>query len=235
MNNEQNKSKNEKKGKKIILPPSVEQKMKNEECAEDSKGKEVSLIDELKHKLARSEDEIKKLHKEYMLLQAEFSNFQKRQRKLEDERAKYALQPFVSLLLSHIDSFEQALGTDSNADAKTILEGFMLIYNGFIKAFTDFEIKVIIPKRGEVINLELHEVMLTAEDPEMSNNTVLNVIQKGYTLADRVIRPAKVVAVKNSEPEKKEKILDENNQADYDMLETEENSSNQDENLTSEN
>ena len=184
------------KPKKIILPPSVEEKMKSDEDK-----KEVSEAGKLQEKLAKSEQDLKKLSKEYLLLQAEFSNFQKRQRKMDEDRAKYAIQPFVSSLLTHIDTFEKALTLDSKVDAQKILDGFMLIYNGISKVFKDFNIEVIVPEKGSVINLEQQEVISTAEDANAPNNTVFDVIQKGYMLTDRVIRPAKVIAVKNSEPE----------------------------------
>lgn len=248
MNSEKNSSrKNEKsstpKGKKIILPPSVEEKMKNEVSENEKTEEAVGETEKLKEKLAKSEKEIKTLNKEYLLLQAEFSNFQKRLRKNDEERAKYALQPFASSLLSHIDAFEQALTTDSKADAQKILDGFMLIYKGIAKAFNDFEIKVILPEKGEVINLEFHEVMLTAEDAELSNNTVFEVIQKGYMLFDRVLRPGKVVAVKNPKPKKVEietapettEVIDAENIPDLEAPEIIEDTDTPDENTQSDN
>ncbi len=198
MNNEKNEhSPNSSKPKKIILPHSVEEKMKEE----DYKKKEVSEVDKLHEKLAKTENDLKTLSKEYMLLQAEFSNYQKRQRKMDEDRAKYALQPFISSLLSHIDTFEKALTLGSKANAQKILDGFMLIYDGITKVFNDFKIEVIVPEKGSIINLEQQEVISTAEDENAQNNTVFDVILKGYMLSDRVIRPAKVIAVKNPEPE----------------------------------
>ena len=200
------------KPKKIILPPSVEEKMKSEESK-----KEVSEAEKLMEKLAKSEKDLKIISKEYMLLQAEFSNFQKRQRKMDEDRAKYAIQPFVSSLLTHIDTFEKALTLDSKADAQIILDGLMLIYRGISKVFNDFKIEVIVPEKGSIINLEQQEVISTAEDENASNNTVFDVILKGYMLTDRVIRPAKVIAVKNPEPEIE--TIDEKNIPDIESLE----------------
>jgi molecular chaperone GrpE len=133
-------------------------------------------------------------HKEAMLrMQAETDNLRKRLvRELERSR-KMALEGVMKDLLAVRDSLERGLEIDpESATVETLLEGQELTLKMLNKVMTDHKLEAIDPD-GEAFDPEWHEAMTVLPSPEHEENTVLEVIQKGYRLHDRLIRPARVV------------------------------------------
>ncbi len=131
-------------------------------------------------------------------LQAELENLRKRsQRELENAH-KYALEKFIQELLPVKDSLEMglaAVGEGSDGSAAKLREGMELTLKMLHTVLEKFGVKEIDPL-GQPFDPELHQAMSMVESQDTEPNTVVTVMQKGYLLNDRLIRPAMVVVAK---------------------------------------
>ena len=133
-----------------------------------------------------------------MRLQAEMDNLRKRTTRDVEHAHKYALEKFVNELLPVIDSLELGISAaeDSSGDETASLrEGMELTLKKFQDVMSKFGVDPIDPQ-GEKFNPELHEAVSMQESNEYESNTVMSVVQKGYTLNDRLVRAAMVVVAK---------------------------------------
>lgn len=128
---------------------------------------------------------------------AELDNLQRRSQREVESAHKYALERFVQELLPVKDSLELGLAAaeTAGAEAEKVREGVDLTLRMLSSVFEKFGVKEINPI-GERFNPELHQAMATQEVAHTEPNTVLNVFQKGYSLNDRLVRPALVVVAK---------------------------------------
>jgi molecular chaperone GrpE len=177
----------EKKGKS----QKKEKKKRSEEKeqAEESKKKEEEKPQEKtdKEKLAELQDK-------YMRLSAEYDNYRKRTLKEKMELTKSAGEDILKGLLPIMDDFERALESiDDNGENESIKEGVHLIYNKFKEFFKQQGIEEI-PAQDEEFDTDKHEAIskIAAPNEEMKGK-VVDVVQKGYYLNDKVLRFAKVV------------------------------------------
>ncbi|MBD3671312.1 MAG: nucleotide exchange factor GrpE [Gammaproteobacteria bacterium] len=134
----------------------------------------------------------------YMRGQAELENLRKRAEKDLENAHKYALEKFANELLPVKDSLELGLAAvEENQDEAVakLKEGTELTLKMLSSAMEKFGIAEINPE-GEAFNPEQHQAMTMQESAEAKPNTVLSVMQKGYSLNERVIRPALVVVAK---------------------------------------
>ncbi len=134
-------------------------------------------------------------------LQAELENLRKRsQRELENAH-KYALEKFVQELLPVKDSLEMglaAVGEEGDESAAKMREGVELTLKMLQTVLEKFGVKEINPE-GQPFDPELHQAMSMVESADAEPNTVVTVMQKGYLLNDRLIRPAMVVVAKGNQ------------------------------------
>jgi len=124
-----------------------------------------------------------------------------RRRDLDVEKAhKFALEKFSGELITVVDNLERALDAvpdAGNENVKALYEGVELTLKGFLEILNRFDIEQLAPE-GEPFDPQQHEAISMVENDDVEPNTVLTVIQKGYVLNDRVIRPAMVVVAKAS-------------------------------------
>jgi molecular chaperone GrpE len=132
---------------------------------------------------------------QYLRLQAEMDNLRKRSTKQVEDAHKFASQKIVEALLPVIDSLE--MGMQAEGDLDSIREGMNLTMQQFESVMEKFSIAVVNPL-GEVFNPDLHQAMSMQPCENQENNTISMVMQKGYTLSGRLIRPAMVMVCKNS-------------------------------------
>jgi molecular chaperone GrpE len=132
---------------------------------------------------------------------ADFSNYQKDEARRSEEFAKWALASLILDLLPILDSFDVALGQTKNESEKM---GLQLIRSQFLSSLAKYGLKSISAEKGEKFNPELHEAIsrepsdLSAQENQLED-IILEEIQKGYTLHNRILRPSKVkVASKNN-------------------------------------
>lgn len=132
--------------------------------------------------------------------QAEVQNMRRRCEQDVEKAHKFALEKFCSSLLPVLDNMERALQAVTNVDDENIralYEGVELTLKGFLETLGKFNIDQLDPE-GEPFDPQLHEAMSTVENDNVEPNTVLTVVQKGYVLNGRVIRPAMVMVAKAS-------------------------------------
>jgi molecular chaperone GrpE len=143
--------------------------------------------------LIKAEEELVS-HRDAMLrMQAEMDNLRKRLiRDLEKSR-KFALERIMKDILQVRDSLELGLETDSgSATAEQLREGQALTFKMLDKVLQDHDLEMIDPV-GEAFNPEFHQAMTVLPSEEFEDNSVMEVLQKGFKLHDRLIRPAMVV------------------------------------------
>ena len=152
------------------------------------------LIAQLQEQLAETQQKADENWDSFVRLQAESENNRKRSEKKVEDAHKYGAQKFVESLLPVVDSLE--MGMTAEGDIDQIREGMNLTLKQFETVMEKFNIEAINPM-GEKFNPELHQAMAMQPNPEMENNTVMAVMQKGFTISGRLIRPAMVMVVKN--------------------------------------
>ncbi len=165
-----------------------EKKHLNKEEHHEKHEEHVKQIEKLE--LALKEEQAKS-----MRIQAEMLNFKKRK---EDEVAsfyKYCNEDLIEELLPVIDNFERAIQMDTSEDVsdevKRFLEGFKMIYGNLVSILKKEEVKEI-EASGIEFDPNYHQAVLTEHDETKPSGVVLEVLQKGYTYKDKVIRPAMV-------------------------------------------
>ena len=147
-------------------------------------------LERLKSELLAAEERAKTHWDQYMRALAEMDNLRKRAaRDLEGTR-QFAVEKFAQDLIGVKDSLELALANAGKADVASLIEGQSATLRLLAKAFEKAQIEEVNPE-GTAFNPELHEAMM-AQPSDAAPNTVLAVIQRGYTLNGRLLRPARV-------------------------------------------
>lgn len=175
-----------------------EQPTAQQEAAEASPGQEAEQSDQdLAAELAKAQSTIKDYWDQIVRLNAEIENNRKRAQRDIENAHKYAVKNFVESLLPVTDSMELGLDAsgNENADLETIKQGMNMTLDLFLQTLDKNGISRLDPL-GEKFNPEHHQAMTMQEQEDVEPNTVISVMQKGYLLNDRLIRPAMVVVSK---------------------------------------
>jgi len=153
----------------------------------------------LEAQLEAARAEIEKHRENFLLAAAESENIRKRAQNEIAQARKFAIEKFATELLTVRDSLELASATEiDSADSEALAkmrEGLELTLKQLDSVFEKFEITVVDPK-GEKFNPDHHQAMAMVESAELAPNHVVDVMQKGYLLKDRLLRPAMVVVSK---------------------------------------
>ena len=161
------------------------------EQTEDAEG----AIEQLREELAKAEEKASESWNTLMRLQAEMDNQRKRNEKQVSDAHKFAVQKFVEQLLPVIDSLE--MGLQAEGDLESIREGMNLTLKQFESVMEKSNLESVSPL-GEKFNPDLHQAMAMQPSDEYDDGVVSAVMQKGYTLNGRLIRPAMVMVAKNT-------------------------------------
>lgn len=130
----------------------------------------------------------------YIRLYAEFENYKKRTSKEKMEFFTYANQEMMVSMLGVLDDFERALKEIAKNSNEADLQGVELIYNKFKNKLTEKGLKIMEVRAGDSFNVDYHEAITQIPSPsEDLKGKIVDVIETGYTLGDKVIRFAKVV------------------------------------------
>ena len=168
---------------------------KNEEIKEEKKAeepKEHKKEHKKDKKLEELQNEIKTLKDKNMRIAAEMVNTLRRKDEETNRLLKYSNESLITELLPVIDNFERALNVDAKTvDVESYQKGMTMIYNSLKNILEKFEVKEI-----EAIDKEFdpsfHQAVMQEEKEGTKENIVIEVLQKGYTYKDKVIRPAMV-------------------------------------------
>ena len=155
---------------------------------------EPTAEEKLQKELDDTKAELEKSKKEYMFLLAEFDNFRKRTLKEKSELIKNAAEGAMKDLLPVLDDFERAIqATSESNDVESIKEGVNLIYNKFVNYLEQKGVKAFESQDAD-FDTEYHEAVTTfPTDDESKKGKVIDTVQKGYVMNDKVIRHSKVV------------------------------------------
>jgi molecular chaperone GrpE len=147
--------------------------------------------------VARLEEALTLAQDEALRAQADAQNVMRRAEQDVEKARKFALERFCSELLPVVDNMERALEVTAGEDEilKPIAEGVELTLKSFLDALKKFNIEPVDPL-GEPFDPQLHQAMSMVESPGVEPNTVTAVMQKGYTLNGRLVRPAMVMVSK---------------------------------------
>jgi len=145
--------------------------------------------------LAAAEAKAQENWNSYTRAVAELDNYRKRMEREIDQARKFAVERFAQQLLNVADALEAGIRAGIENPGPALLEGAQATLRELNKAFEKASIKVIDPS-GQPFDPNWHEAMVAQESREVQPNTVLSVVQKGYTLNGRLLRPARVIVSK---------------------------------------
>ena len=149
--------------------------------------------EELETALTKAEQKLQENWELALRARAELENVQRRTQREIEQAHKYGLEKFLRDLIPIVDSLQQ--GLDNAPEGDPMRAGIVLTLKMFTDLFNKFTITVIDPK-GQTFDPTHHEAIAMQEDANAAPNSVLVVMQKGYQLHDRLIRPARVVVAK---------------------------------------
>lgn len=154
-------------------------------------------MDKLESELQAARLEAAEARQDMLRMQADMENLRKRLVREHEKARLRTLERFMGDLLPVRDSLERGLeaASDPAATVEALTEGKQLIMKMLAKAMGDHGLQTIDPV-GEAFDPEKHEAMTMLTSDQHDENTVIDVIEKGYQLHDRLIRPAKVVVSK---------------------------------------
>lgn len=169
----------------------------SEEAVEAESAAGEPTLDEV---LARLHEDVADARDAALRAQADAQNVTRRAEQDVEKARKYALERFCSELLPVVDNLERALEATVGDDeiVKPIAEGVELTLKSFQDALKKFNIEAVDPQ-GEPFDPQLHQAMSMVENGEVEPNTVIAVMQKGYTLNGRLVRPAMVMVSKSGQ------------------------------------
>lgn len=164
----------------------AEQTEATEEVAESTEEvAEPSEVEVLQAKLDEQENS-------YLRLRADFDNYRRRVQKDAEAASKFRAQSLVTDLLPVLDNFERALESKPQSeDAQTLLTGVEMVYRTLKQALSNEGVEEIVPT-GEAFDPNFHQAVMQEPSEEFESGIVIQTLQKGYQLKDRVIRPAMV-------------------------------------------
>ncbi len=168
--------------------------VENQEIEESKESANSSEETDLNAQLEEANEKCTELNDKNLRLMAEFDNFRKRTLKEKADLIKSGGENVLKEMLPLVDDFERAIQSMENSkDAEAVKEGLDLIYNKFVKFLNDHSVKAI-EVVGEKFDDEIHEaVSLFPTEDEEQKGKIIDCMEKGYTLNDKVIRFPKVI------------------------------------------
>ncbi|MAR57041.1 MAG: nucleotide exchange factor GrpE [Rickettsiales bacterium] len=177
------------------------QAMSEDEAAFDLSENPESIRAEYEAQLAEMKDQL-------IRAVAETENVRKRAQRDQEETNKYAVTGFARSMVAVLENLQRATTSipddlrNENQQVKNLAEGVEMTMRELLNAFSKFGISKIEPQKGEKFDHNMHQAMSQIEDPDAEPNSILHVMQAGYTIHDRLLQPAMVVVAKRGEPVK---------------------------------
>ena len=182
----------------------LENQKENTERIKDKEKKEEENsknLEELRKRIEKLEQERQEYLNGWQRERADFLNYKKAEEKRFQEVVKFANERLIKSLIPVMDSLELAIES-TNKDRKdqendSYLKGLLLIYSQMKDLLEKEGVEVINPKKGEEVNPYFEEVISEVKTTEVPENKIYQVLEKGYILRGKVIRPARVIVGKN--------------------------------------
>lgn len=163
-----------------------------QEVPVEAVGDPASEVERLCNELAEAQAKAREHYENYVRAVAENENVRKRAQRDVESAHRFAIERFAGELLEVRDSLELGIAAGAGADSERLLEGMEATLRLLNRAFEKSGITVLDPQ-GEPFNPEFHEAMVMQPTADQAPGTVLAVVQKGYVLNGRLLRPARVV------------------------------------------
>jgi len=171
----------------------------SENTADDAQETPIDTVDS-DDELVGAQAEIAKLKDAFLRAKAEEDNVRRRAEKDVANSRKFAVEGFAKELLNVYDSLNLAvaveLADDADDSVKSVHEGVGITLKQLNSAFAKFALQEIKPVAGDKLDPNLHQAMTMVESDEVESGSIINVIQVGFQLHDRLLRPAMVVVAK---------------------------------------
>lgn len=156
-------------------------------------------LERLQQALSESEERAKSHWEQYLRAVADLDNVRKRAQRDIEPANRYGLEKIAQELLPVRDSLELAVQNAARSDVQHLVAGQQATLALLAKALEKFGVRVIEPQ-GEPFDPERHEAMMTQESATAEPNSVLQVVQPGYELNGRLLRPARVIVAREPAP-----------------------------------
>jgi len=153
---------------------------------------------DLEVQLEAKEQEAKENYDRLLRVSAEFENYKKRTSRELEEFRKFANQSLIKELLSVVDNLELAMKSTNGHETidQGLLQGLEMTHKEILKIFEKFNVKPI-EAQGQVFDPTFHEAVMQEETDEVNANTIVNELQKGYLIHNRLLRPSMVVVARS--------------------------------------
>jgi molecular chaperone GrpE len=201
--------------KEIKIQTDSEKTQKNEKAAEAVDNDKQDLkrdpdkaaenqiddpLEDLAQKLKLTEQEAQENYDRLLRVSADFDNYKKRASRDMEEFRKFSNQSLIKEMLSVVDNLELAINSTNGHKTidKGLLDGLAMTHTEILKVFEKFSVKPIIAK-GQPFDPTFHEAVMQEATDEYPANTVINELQKGYLIHDRLLRPSMVVVASSKE------------------------------------
>jgi molecular chaperone GrpE len=201
--------------KEIKIQTDSEKTQKNEKAAEAVDNDKQDLkrdpdkaaenqiddpLEDLAQKLKLKEQEAQENYDRLLRVSADFDNYKKRASRDMEEFRKFSNQSLIKEMLSVVDNLELAINSTNGHKTidKGLLDGLAMTHTEILKVFEKFSVKPIIAK-GQPFDPTFHEAVMQEATDEYPANTVINELQKGYLIHDRLLRPSMVVVASSKE------------------------------------
>lgn len=171
----------------------------NRGAADEAEKEVVDPIQALEKKLEAKEQEVKDIYDRLLRASAEFENYKKRARRESDEFKKYANESLIAALLPVVDNLERAISSfkENGLDKDPLSEGVSLTLAEMFRALERFHVTPI-ESLGQPFDPNFHEAVMQESSDAHPDNTVIQELQRGYRIHDRLLRPSMVVVSKKN-------------------------------------
>lgn len=164
------------------------------EIAENNEPELSTMENEPEDNVSVLEKERDDLKEQVMRIAAELDNMRRRSLKEKNDLIDYANKRLLNNLLPIIDDFDKALASGKqNSDTASLLQGLELIYSKAVKTFEQEGVKKIEINPGDKFDVDFHEALLSMPSEDIEVDSIIEVVQDGYMLRDKVLRHAKVI------------------------------------------
>lgn len=181
-----------------------EKKDKKDSVSEEKESKKDEKKPSSEDQIIELEKQIESEKDRVLRLSAEFENYKKRKQREIDDFKKFANESVFRQMLGVVDNLERAIqSAEENSDENSLLEGVKLTHKEIVKLLESFNVKLVEAEK-QPFDPNFHQAVTQQETDDFPENTVVNVLQKGYLLHDRLIRPAMVVVSKKKQTETEE-------------------------------
>lgn len=188
----------EENGKKKKISKEIDAGKKDKEKTDDP-------LKVMEARLESMEQESKDSHDRFLRVSAEFENYKKRASREMNDFRKFANESFAKAMLPVVDNLDRAIESSSDDDHSnsSVVEGVNMTLKEILKIFEQFGVKPF-KSLGKIFDPAVHQAVMQEESDDHPEKTILNELEKGYMIHDRLLRPAMVVVSKKTESENQE-------------------------------